>query len=68
MASIIELMDTLRDVEIPADSNVGYESAVLCDLRADDPTESLPPELLYSQSRSNNMIKEGFSIPKIIEE
>ena len=64
MASIIALMDTLKDVDLPREES-GAAYADLSGLRDDSGLDSLPASVLLSQCKH---VQDGcFAIPKVVE-
>lgn len=63
MTQIIALMDTLREVELPAEEDPQVRTVTLPLLRGDEPGESLDPALLLEQSPDGR----DFKLPRILE-
>jgi len=63
MASIIDLMDSLRAVALPEGGAPRAGELPLSLLREDAARPSLPEELLTSQAPGGN----GFELPRIVE-
>jgi len=65
MASIVALMDTLKDADLPKSAgDVSTENAVnMVDLREDIVQPSIPVDVLVSQSPVDG----EFSIPKVVD-
>ena len=61
MASIIALMDTLKDVELPPEED-SEDAVSMIYLREDVAGESLAPDRLISQAPDGK-----FAIPKVVE-
>ena len=63
MASIIALMDSLRDVELPEEDSACVRELPLAMLRDDTARPSMPAGLLTSQAPGGN----DFELPRVVE-
>ena len=62
MESIVALMDTLKDAEIPSKES-SSETVTIYELRADEIQNSLPVSLLVEQSPAEG----EYSIPRVVD-
>ncbi|MGN1114613.1 MAG: Asp-tRNA(Asn)/Glu-tRNA(Gln) amidotransferase subunit GatC [Oscillospiraceae bacterium] len=64
MTDIINLMDTVKEIDITYDALKDNHDVYINDLREDDPKESLPTEkILQNAVNTNNC----FVVPKVVE-
>ena len=63
MRSIVELMDSIKDVELPAHEDEQVLHMELGDLREDTVGESMPWEVIVSQSPDGS----NFVLPRVLE-
>lgn len=64
MTSIINIMDTIKEIDIKYDPLVDNKNVYLKDLRKDEDEPSMPTEkILQNSTNSNNC----FVVPKVVE-
>lgn len=64
MTSIINIMDTIKDIDITYDPLADNKNVYLKDLRVDESEESMATEkILQNSTNSNNC----FIVPKVVE-
>ena len=64
MTSIIEIMDTVREIDITYDALADNHNVYLNDLREDISQPSMPAEKILSNARQSNSC---FVVPKVVE-
>lgn len=64
MTSIIDIMDTIKEIDISYDALADNKNVYLKDLRVDVSEDSMPTEkILMNSTNSNNC----FIVPKVVE-
>ena len=64
MTSIIEIMDTIKEIDITYDPIKDNHNVYLNDLRKDIPAESFPTEKILQNAVSS---ENAFVVPKVVE-
>lgn len=64
MTSIIEIMDTIKEIDITYDPLKDNHNVYLADLRRDEAMESLPTDKLLMNAVSS---ENCFVVPKVVE-
>ena len=64
MTSIMELMDTIKDIDISYDAHLDNHNVFLDGLRRDDVMPSMPTEKVLSNAVNS---KNCFVVPKVVE-
>lgn len=64
MTSIIEIMDTVKEVDIQYDAEADNKNVYLNDLREDIAQESMPVEKILQNAKNS---ENCFVVPKVVE-
>lgn len=64
MTDIINLMDTIKDIDVTYDAKLDNKNVYLNDLRKDISAESMPREKVLQNAKTMNNY---FVVPKVVE-
>lgn len=64
MTDIINLMDTIKEIDVTYDAKLDNKNVYLNDLRKDIPEASMPTEKITQNAKSNNNY---FIVPKVVD-